>query len=163
MDAISVSTKRSEAPTDISSSSKRTRWKEYLDSDSDGNLQAVQDPVVTVAATPGPTESAVSACGLPATIACDLHAARTVQLKPRATTEVDVKQLNPRNCSYNVQTGFGLNQRGVTAESSKLSNVVRLQNSSAENITLRKGQRIAQIIFNAHLNDVVGPVDSSSD
>ena len=163
-DTVSHASKRSATPTEESSNTKK--WKTYMssDSDSDGNMKAVQavPALATVAPVVGPAESASSDCGSPAAAADiigDLRAGHTVQLRPHSTQHVAVKQLSPRG-SYIIQVGFGLKQRGVTTDNGKLGNEICLRNDSEQVITMKKGQRIAQVILK-HDDAYVDPVETA--
>lgn len=168
-DTVSHASKRSATPTEESSNTKK--WKTYMssDSDSDGNMKAVLavPALATVAPVVGPAESASSDCGSPtaaADIIGDLRAGHTVQLRPHSTQHVAVKQLSPRG-SYIIQVGFGLKQRGVTTDNGKLGNEICLRNDSQQVITVKKGQRIAQVlkhVANASMDPMETAYPSSS-
>ena len=153
--SLSTAEKRSEAPTDETSVTKK--WKQLIDTDSsdDGEMQKLHNPV-TMAVHKLPNESAVSSHDLSRAITCDVRTRHTVRLPPRASTHVQTRQLSPRDATVSIQSSTALSQKGVTAESdNKLGNgSVILKNDTDESILLQKGQRIATILLRNESTDL---------
>ena len=145
--SLSTAEKRSEAPTDETSVAKK--WKRLIDTDSsdEGEMQKLHNPVTT--------EN--SSQDLSRAITCDVRAKHTVRLLPRASTQVQTKQLSPRNATVSILSSPVLHSKGVTAESdNKLENgsVITLKNPTDESILLQKGQRIATILLQNESTDL---------